>query len=259
MSQHTRAHIDQDVWAEWIAYNAATGALDGDILNELLAAGVDPERAAVWISEVRGHPIFKAAQAVQSDAQKLIDINDVLVQLEGIRSTRGALERVSNISAEGFLKQLYSTNTPVILTDIAADWPAIGKWNLEYLDKHFGQYEITYQYRELDGDHRNALFNNQRRSPLSEYITNIADNQNSRNYYLVAQDRLLKRMAFRPLLDDIILDHPIFDASSAKKHLSLWMGPKGSVTPMHRDRCNVFFCTDFGSEDREIDSPKVFG
>lgn len=58
-----------------------------------------------------------------------------------------AVDVVSNISPEDFKQKYYNTATPVVIRDLAKQWPAFTKWNWDY-------------FKELVGNQKVALYNN---------------------------------------------------------------------------------------------------
>ena len=56
------------------------------------------------------------------------------------------IDRRSNLGRKALLNEYVNKNLPVILTDAAKDWPAIGKWTPEFFKTHYGH--LT---KELDG------------------------------------------------------------------------------------------------------------
>lgn len=49
------------------------------------------------------------------------------------------VDRHSNLSRNELLAEYVNKNKPVILTDAAKDWPAVGKWTPEFFKTHYGQ------------------------------------------------------------------------------------------------------------------------
>ncbi len=62
------------------------------------------------------------------------------------------IERRAGLSVRDFREQFEAPNLPVVLTDGARDWPALKKWDAEYLAKAFegkdviaGNYKMSFQ------------------------------------------------------------------------------------------------------------------
>ncbi|HEY3329890.1 MAG TPA: cupin-like domain-containing protein [Capsulimonadaceae bacterium] len=58
----------------------------------------------------------------------------------------GMIDRRSNLAYDEFASNYLFANKPVVLTDAASKWTAIGKWDLDYLKTHHGSVEVP-----LDG------------------------------------------------------------------------------------------------------------
>ena len=48
------------------------------------------------------------------------------------------VDRHSNLSQKELLNEYVHKNKPVILTDAARKWPAIGKWTPDFFKKNYG-------------------------------------------------------------------------------------------------------------------------
>jgi hypothetical protein len=57
------------------------------------------------------------------------------------------VDRVGSISVEEFQQRYYGTMTPLVITDLAKDWPAYQKWDWQY-------------FKEIVGHKRVGLYNN---------------------------------------------------------------------------------------------------
>jgi hypothetical protein len=57
------------------------------------------------------------------------------------------VDRVGSISVEEFQQRYYGTMTPLVITDLAKEWPAYHKWNWQY-------------FKDIVGQKRVALYNN---------------------------------------------------------------------------------------------------
>jgi len=53
------------------------------------------------------------------------------------------LKRVRNISKEEFVKHYYKPQRPVLIENLAKDWKAYEKWNLDYFQEHAGDQVVS--------------------------------------------------------------------------------------------------------------------
>lgn len=68
------------------------------------------------------------------------------------------VERRTGLTREEFEREYQATNTPVIFTDLAKDWPATEKWTFEWLKSNYGHLEVP-------------LYDNDFRKPGKDYLT----------------------------------------------------------------------------------------
>lgn len=76
---------------------------------------------------------------------------------------------------------------------------------------------------------------------FADFVTVLEDDKETNVVYLVGRNYLLERAEFRGLLDDIENPDGFLDASAMNpSNIKLWMGPRGTVTPLHHHR--AVFC-----------------
>jgi len=68
--------------------------------------------------------------------------------LQNLIPKKHRIDRVSKISPQDFYNNYYLKQKPVIITDMATEWPAIQKWNIDYLRKQVGHYKHTFHYED---------------------------------------------------------------------------------------------------------------
>lgn len=242
---------------EWVAYELVTGASPADLVPTLVQDGLSQALAESLVFDIARNPILSVARRFAREKKKLADINDVLLDLDGREASRRHIAVETDISPSVFHERYYSTNRPVVLRGIVDHWQAFKKWNLDFLRQEFGNILVQYQYRSDPDNHLQAFFDNPRRGSLSYYLDLIqADSLEARKYYLISHDKLLRRIAFRGLLNDIsCAPGGILDESAKAFSTHLWLGPSGAVTPMHRDRNNVYLAQVLGRKKVVLVSP----
>jgi Cupin-like domain len=240
-----------DDWIEWLTHNLALDVPEAELRAELIKNGYDAGSAAALMSRTRDNPAFRAASRLGRDLKKWASLSDVLTELESLSLDFSSVPRVSNLSQADFLRDYYATNRPVIIEDVVKDWPAVTKWNLAYFKERFGAEQVRYQSGRSSDDHRDSFVDHSVTGSLADYI-DLIDHCETNHHYLIAHDRLLDRPAFQPLFDDIRFDARYFDGDNYAKRVFLWLGPKGSTTPLHRDLGNVFFAQIHGRKNVKL-------
>jgi len=143
---------------------------------------------------------------------------------------------VEDISYENFKKQYLSQLKPVIIKDGIASMPAVGKWDLDYLDNKIGKKEI-----ELD-HHHSAKF----KWSMEAFFIYLRSQDSKAEKQYLTQANIVKY--FPGLLDDLS-PYPIYglpdwkcnsllprDMFYQNYQMELLMGKKGTGFFLHYDR-----------------------
>lgn len=231
---------ERDSWLEWASQNLALGVGESKVLEEIERGGFSAVEARSLVGEVLASPMHAAARRVGADLRKWMSLSDALMELRAQAFDVTSVPRVSGLSSEAFHRDYYALNRPVILEDVAADWPALTKWDTAYLRDRFGDHTVAYQQGRSAADHRDSFIDHTREAPFRVYLDLIDRSETTNDYYLIAHDRMLDRPGFRPLLDDIIFDERYLDPGDTQGRVFFWLGPAGAATPMHRDLGNVY-------------------
>lgn len=232
---------DTDRWLEWAAYNLALGIPDTEVKSEMVKNGFAVHSIDQVMADLTVRPEYKAAQQLARNLKQSIALNDALLELEAQTFDFSRLPRVSNLSAEDFHANYYSTNRPVIIEDVVLHWRATKKWDLQFFRREFGSEQVIFQSGRSRDDHRDSFVDHSTEAPFNVFLDALEHHSaDASPVYLIAHDRLLDRSAFRPLLDDIHFDPRYFDGNDTGGRVFFWLGPAGSMTPMHRDLGNVY-------------------
>jgi len=76
-----------------------------------------------------------------------------------------------------------------------------------------------------------------------EYVDMVIDGGESNDYYLTANNYMLKNNDFKSMLDDVQPFFPGFmhqDMEHIGKGTYYWLGPKSTITPLHQDMTSLF-------------------
>ena len=125
---------------------------------------------------------------------------------------------------------------PLVLTDLADDWPAMRRWSPQDLKARFGHIEVEIQAeRDSDPQYEQNKLNLRRTQRLGEFVDRVLAGGPTNDYYMTANNEVLRRPEFAPLLADIGSLPAFCDASQLERLSSFWFGPAGTVTPLHHD------------------------
>ncbi len=126
---------------------------------------------------------------------------------------------------------------PLVLTDLTRDWPAMQRWSPQDLKARFGHLEVEIQ-AERNADlqyEQNKLQAASRRCDCPISSIRVLTGGPTNDYYMTANNEVLRRPEFAPLLADIGTLPPYCDTAQLQRLSSFWFGPAGTVTPLHHD------------------------
>ncbi len=137
------------------------------------------------------------------------------------------IDRVDRLSKEEFLERYYKPQLPVVMERQVADWPAFGKWNLEYIRDVAGD-RVVPLYDNRPVDHKDGFNQPHARMRLSEYIDLL---KREPTKYRIFLWNILKEVP--GLQDDF--NYPDLGLPILKSLPMLFFGGTDSYTFMHYD------------------------
>ncbi|MEO8603912.1 MAG: cupin-like domain-containing protein [bacterium] len=139
-----------------------------------------------------------------------------------------AVERIQPPSVAAFRRDYAATRRPVILSGLAADWPAARRWSLDYLQDRFAPTPVR-TFRTAGGEvvMRSATGAIEGTMPLGEFIAQLR--RGTPHCYLTS------RLADLPAALRGDAPTPDYCAEASWQNGNLWIGAAGTVAPLHRD------------------------
>ena len=148
------------------------------------------------------------------------------------RDTRTRARRVpvrAGISVEAFRAEYLAADRPVVLTDVAASWPAIAKWTPAYLRAQApgASVDVTAKtdYAEHGANHARTA-----EISLDTLLGYLEDDTVAPPELCYARHVYLLQC---PALRDDVVPPPYLDARGAPAQA--WIGPGGTVSQLHWD------------------------
>lgn len=138
------------------------------------------------------------------------------------------VDQLATISPEAFKRNYYKVNRPLVIKDLAKQWPGYSKWNWDY-------------FTEVVGDKKVGVFNNVQSDPYT--TINTADAYMKFGDYLQQvktgplELRIFLFNIFQhapQLVEDFTWPEELM-TGFIKKYPMLFVGGEGSVTHMHFD------------------------
>lgn len=166
----------------------------------------------------------------------------IRLQAGRLDPTRRTVPRVKRLTPRQFIERAYAPNRPIVITGMMNDWKALRRWTWAFLSKTVGDAPVeVMEHRETTDFYDLNVNRLSEPTTLREFISWIQRVKTSNARYMVARNNGLAAEALKPLRGDLgffggILDRRRSDLSS------LWVGPGGTVTPLHHDTANNLFC-----------------
>jgi hypothetical protein len=168
----------------------------------------------------------------------------VMERQRQLTSSSRQVERVRNISSETFLQRYYSPMRPVVIEGELSAWPALTRWDTDYLKQKVGGALIEYQGGRTGGpDFELYKDNYKKQVPFDTYLDLIASGSGN-DAYITAYNSGRNSDAFAVLQEDTLpLDRFLRGAAGM-----MWLGPAGTFTPLHYDLTNNLIVQVRGSK-----------
>ncbi len=137
------------------------------------------------------------------------------------------VERVDSISKREFLENFVKPQFPVVIENLVGDWPAIGKWNFDYMREKVGD-KVVPLYDDRPVDYKDGFNEPHAKMKMSEYI-DLLEREPTR--YRIFLYNVLKEVP--ELQKDF--DFPDIGLRLMKSLPMLFFGGEDSYTFMHYD------------------------
>jgi hypothetical protein len=123
------------------------------------------------------------------------------------------------------------------------DWAAVERWTPEYFKSRYGDVVVEVMVdRDDDPDYELNHASHCANMNMADYIDRITSIESGNTYYLVARSHVLDIPEMADLSRDFSCPTGFLDPDSNEKpYVRLWLGPAGTLTPLHCDDCNILF------------------
>jgi Cupin-like domain len=243
-------------WQQWVAENRLRNCTPQSMLQTMSRAGLDPERALAAISAIETNPVFLAARKHQQLLRKLESVVANQQKLWESDPHYMRVEKRPDMPLDEFVTRHVRGSRPVVLTGLTQDWPAMQRWSPQDLKDRFGHLEIEIQAeRSADPHYEQNKLKHRRRQNLGAFVDQVLAGGPTNDYYMTANNEVLRQAEFAPLLKDIGTLPAACDATQLSRASSFWFGPAGTVTPLHHDTLMLFHTQVVGRKRWRFISP----
>jgi len=201
-------------------------------------------------------PAYLAARKIQQLQYKFASTMANQQKLWELAPDYWRVDRRKHVSQGEFLERYVWGSRPLVLTGVAANWPAMKRWSPQDLKARFGHLNVQIQAeRSADPRYEVNKLNHQRQVHLGDFVDQVLAGGVTNDYYLTANNEALRRPEFAPLLDDIGPLPKVCNRAELPNRSSFWFGPAGTVTPLHHDTLMLFHTQIVGRKRWRFISP----
>lgn len=245
-----------DHWLQWMAENRLRGCTPESMVETMVGAGLDRTLCTQAIALLEEDPVYKAALRHRKLLHKLESVVANQQKLWELRPGYGVVEKRAKVSRDELFDRYICGSRPLVLTDIAADWPAMRRWSPADLKARFGHLDVEIQAeRNTDPRYEENKLSHRHTVRLADFVDRVLAGGATNDYYMTANNEALRRPEFAPLLQDIGTLPPICDRAELPRLSSFWFGPAGTVTPLHHDTIMLFHTQVVGRKRWRFISP----
>ena len=245
-----------DTWCQWLVDNALRRAAPATMVAATTAAGIDPAQASGFLAGLPRNPMYQAAEKARDRHERFARAMHHVQALRESAPDYSHVEKRSRVSRDEFFERYVRGCRPVVLTDLARDWPALQRWSFPEFKRRYGGLTVQVQSgRNTDDNFEINKAQHRRETNFAAFVDRILTSGQTNDEYLTANNELLRRPEFNGLLDEVG-SLPDYCIQSALKHSAyLWVGPAGTKTPLHHDTVMLFHTQIVGRKRWRFVSP----
>lgn len=153
-------------------------------------------------------------------------------------------------SIDRFRCQYFLTEKPVLMKNTLDHWTALSKWrDINYLYKTAGNRTVPV---EIGSNYTSSDWS-QELLKLKTFLIHQFSSNASANVEYLAQHDLFEQAP--ELAKDFSVPEYCLLGSKENVDIKAWLGPKGTVSPLHQDPKHNILCQVFGSKKIVLASP----
>jgi len=209
-----------------------------DWVLEQLGRGLDPRKVTEALEGV-GVDVAIAAREVAA----LVPAARLAHGARVRRMLGGGVAEVDKFP-DDFWEAFWQANRPLLVRGYARDWPAVARWSPAGLVERLGDVPLEVEVARDPERHFEGRWEPTSLAAFAAYMLGPADNTR----YAIARNENLRRPELAPLFDDVVVDERFFDRARLVGGSSLWLGPAGTLTPLHFDTTNILFVQIHGQK-----------
>ena len=156
-----------DTWCQWLVDNALRRAAPATMVAATTPAGIDPAQASGFLAGLPRNPMFRAAEKMRDRHERFARAMHHVQALRESAPDYSHVEKRSRVSRDEFFERYVRGCRPVVLTDLARDWPALQRWSFAEFKRRYGALTVQVQSGRNSDD--NFEINKAQASPRDQF------------------------------------------------------------------------------------------
>jgi len=221
-------------WELWVVDKLSEGAERDEVIDALARSGLDRALASEKVGEIARSESFQRMQrrsARNAMAEQILRARRTLAPPIGIDS-------LETIDRERFRRDYWERSRPLRLTRACRSMRAVLKWSIPSLARDYGDVEVEVNVGRDEAKRRALTESVSERMRLGAFLS-LIETTRTNERYIVSRNGLFSRPELSRLWDDLTPLPEILVPPSPPRGASLWVGPAGTLSPIHFDPHNV--------------------
>ena len=236
------ADIDAS-WVRWVAENLARGARRGRLVDALVGQGAPRASAVELVQQLERSPLMSLLARAEREREQRRLVRDLRCEVGPTLLPEHPVP-----DAEIFYRHYYDAHRPGLFRGMVREWPAVARWSFDSLAEQLGDAPIAVTAgRESDPHYFRRVAERTVQMPFDQVVARALEGV-SNDLYVVSRNRAFQTAPFDVLLADLDPVPSMLDPERLSGAASLWLGPAGTVTPLHHDCCNILFTQVYGEK-----------
>jgi hypothetical protein len=228
------------------------GADEAECLLQLSSEGIAPARIEACLHDVLADPCFAIGRATAKEAL----IGKRIIRLHGkvwlSRLAARNIPEFHKLSDKRF-RRYFAENQAFILRNGAGNWNAVNTWTPESMSERFPDASVEY----MRGAERYSNPQPRRRTTLRKFTEWLRAKPYSNEYYITATNVACRDLkALRADIGKLPFKALELDLSD-NDMMRMWLGPGGTITPMHFDLMPNIFVQIYGVKTMLLAPPFI--
>ena len=244
-------------WKQWVAEAQLLGYPPDDIVDVLTKSGHSRDAARAEAERSASDPYLRGSARRQQRLIKAVALLNIKGELQLLNPAATNVERCRVLSPERFRDLYYAANRPVIIGDAMTQWKALTAWTPDYLKSAAGDCVVEVMTGRA-ADARYDINADKHRTQMSfaSYVDMVHSGKTTNDYDMTARNAFFEKPGTRLLLNDVTPLPPYLTRDVDEGQCFLWFGPRGTVTQLHHDPCNVLMAQVVGRKRFRLVPPE---